>query len=281
MWLQPTIWFALVSLLLILPLPAAAGGHGHGHHDQWVQGAKSTAAWTSLPWLEVSRSGRGAVMIKIHNAEAGQVAVFHPEGGKSSLKVNDAQVHFFTDGGNYHWAMAVADLCHEETVVINTTFYLPGTGPPPHALLKKNKGELELVPHPLPRERAHYRGGETWSLQVRYGGKPLADAKVELSTEHGTRKEFASSKRGVVKIRFPDDFPASAWENASRRGPQAHYILSVTHLDQQHRFFTTLAGTYRPHVFADRNPWWGVAAIMTGMLLALLLLSRVHGGEAR
>ncbi len=291
--------------LLLIALSALLGGsalaalaaHGpaadHRVHDHLQHTPASGAAsrprastWTTLPMLVAGRTPPGdrslARFVPI-NLQAAAVVVYAPHANAAGARI---EIPTGTEGakfrapkgrGNYYWVCA-----HEQrqgvVVTASTVRYFSNPGPAPTELLKRSKGELEVVPQPLPREHAYYRAGEQWPFLVRYRGQPLAGATVRLETEHGTHATFTTDERGLARVAFPLDFknkgPSAERGHAGHGPPRAAFVLAVEHRDGNRRYLTAFNYVYTPDAYAQKSLWAGLGFALFGMALALPLLRR-------
>jgi hypothetical protein len=263
----------LLGLIAAGPEPAA-GNEGPHHPGARPRSQLDAEAWTSSwPLLEANRRGRDGLQLAVHNFAAEVATLYPPGGGKVELPLTDGRALVAeTTSGNYHWLTVTGRDGHGRVVALHTTVYLPGAGPSPRKLLAATRTELEIVPQPLPRERMLYRGGETWSFRVLHRGRPLGGAKLHLETEFGSTAVFTGDARGRVRVQFPDDIPASAWEAAGPRGPEGRFVLAAEHEEAEPGRLATFTGRYRPHVYTDRSPGRGAGFIGLGILAAAPLL---------
>jgi hypothetical protein len=148
-------------------------------------------------------------------------------------------------------------------------------GKNPTAMFDQVKHELEIVPQPYPREHSRYRANEDWQFQVRFKGQPLAAQQVVLETSNGSRSEFMTDARGVVKVHVPDDFKteeaqSKGGNHGMRRG--ADLVLAVSHPDGGHQYLTAFNSGYGEDAYADRSLAMGLGFMLVGMLGAAPLL---------
>jgi hypothetical protein len=148
----------------------------------------------------------------------------------------------------------------------------------------KPKNELELIPQPFPREHSRYRANEDWQFLVRFNNQPLPQHAVQLLTQNGTTSTFTSDAKGVVTVRFPNDFkaentPAAGQHSHERRG--SSFVLASEQHQGDKSYLTSFNGQYGADAFDQRNLAMGLGFVALGMLSALpLLRQRTKKGGA-
>ncbi|HEX5394698.1 MAG TPA: hypothetical protein VFW68_15555 [Rhodocyclaceae bacterium] len=178
-------------------------------------------------------------------------------------------------GGNYHWLIAREE-SSEEVTVASTAWYFSNPGASPKALLLRVRHELEIIPDPLPREHSQYREGERWRFLVRFQGKPLPGAKLQLETEAGTRTPLAADGDGVATVVLPRDLDPSAAQGGGHmsRGPRGGFVLAVRHEAEGRRYLTAFNANYGADPSRSQSLAWGAGFGVLGMALALPLVIR-------
>lgn len=133
-----------------------------------------THTFTILPMLvPAGRADRGQAPYCLANLHAETVTVRAGTGESWNVPVTQGGFAVATrKAGNYHWLQARQET-QQGIVSASTAHYFANPGPAPTAMLQSPKGELEIVPQPLPREHWRYRSGETWAFLVRFNGRPL------------------------------------------------------------------------------------------------------------
>jgi hypothetical protein len=281
----------LMTLLLAMP---ALAQHDHSQHQATLESSAAPAPqrpaareWTRLPLLApvMSRGGeRSAAALRLSGIDAAEVTVFAADGpderrrvaypaGPDGVKIGAAAPKV----GNYHWVTARQE-SDTEVRVASTAWYFSNPGPAPTELLKQQKHELEIVPQPLPREHSSYREAEEWRFQVRWMGAPLADQKVMLETEFGSRSVYVTDAQGLVIALFPRDFREQQGKSAGEEtmmGPRrAKFVLGTEREADGKRYVTAFNYTYSPDPDRTRSLGWGAAFGAIGMIAALPLLRR-------
>jgi len=286
-------------LLAGLLIVGGAQAQHQGHSPDVAQGestavrpkaaARATGApWSSLPMLSASfGGGRGAAALRLSGIDADKVTVFAPGGASERLVVDYAA----TDGrasiqasapmmGNYHWAQA-REQRDGVVRVASTVWYFSNPGDAPTALLDRRKGELEIVPQPLPREHAQYRESEKWRFLVRWQGQPLPGQALTLETEHGSRAMAFTDDAGIAALVFPRDFGARKVEAGGHGGRErAGFVLSTAYNDGNQTYLTAFNHVYVPEAERSRSLVWGAAFGIVGMVIAAPLLRRKENDDA-
>lgn len=296
---NPRLLVIPLAVLFSGPVPAAQPGardaatdhsaHDHTRHapaPAAMTAVAPTPVWTMFPMLVPGRTppgDRSAARFVPRNLNATTIEVHAPDAtaqnARTELPVGAEGAGFRAPKGqgNYYWVSA-RQQTRDTLVTATTVRYFSNPGPAPTELLTRRKGELELIPQPLPREHAEYRAGEEWSFLVRYQGQPLGGATVTLETEHGTRASFKSDANGMARVSFPLDFKeketAADGGHAGHRAPRAAFVLAVDHTDAGMRHLTTFNHVYTPDAYYQKNLWAGLGFTIFGMLLAVPLLRR-------
>ena len=272
--------------LLMFPIAALLAGPAQ-HASTAAPAAKGAGqSWTTLPLLAPGRTppgDRSLARFVPRNLSATGIEIFAPDASAPNAR-SEALVQAEGAGfrvpkgqGNYYWISA-RQQDKESVVTASTVRYFSNPGPAPTELLTRRKGELELIPQPLPREHGNYRAGEEWEFLVRYRGQPLANIAVVLETEHGSRATFTSATNGMARVAFPLDFnkkkAAAEGEHAGHGAPRAAFVLAVEHTDAGVRHLTAFNHVYTPDAWDQKNLWAGLGFTAFGMLLAAPLLRR-------
>ena len=272
--------------------------------------ASQPAAWTDLPLIEPargwgSRMAKGVMARNLEAAELLAIASFDgstpPEGACAVLPLDKGSAKVTAHGeGGYYWVSARED--GAETVKsASGIVYFSNPGPAPRTMLETVKGDLEIVPDPLPREHGRYREGETWSFLVRFMGRPLAGKDVTLQTARGTFWRLTTDADGRVSVTFPGDITASSagggdhsmhgggaqaaqpGQAAPRRHrhgpPSTPFVLAVEHHDGERTYLSAFNYTYSTSPYAGRSLLSGAGFMVIGMLLATPLLRRRKTAE--
>lgn len=275
---------AAILSLAAWALPALAQEHSHdgaGTGNAAAAAREKPVAWTRYPVLLAGmREGRGAVGVRAGNLEALVLDVFAPgpdvAAGRRQLPLAGGGATVtppHAGKGNYHWLMA-----REETDgvvrVASTAHYFSNPGPSPEEVLVAPKSELEIVPHPLPREHSMYRESEKWSFLVRYDGRALENKAVVLETESGSRVTMTTNSLGMASVVFPRDMgPAKNGENEHRPRP-AKFVLGVEHEADGKRYVTAFNYAYGRDPDRSRSLDAGLGFLVLGMACAAPLLRR-------
>lgn len=289
------------TLLLLLSLSAAGvAGPSLAQHDH---GAPAAAAapdgrpagrpggreWTKQPLLlgRPERGDRAAALLMPRNLNAPHVTVHASAGPAERLKAEyavgaeGARIAAVTPKiGNYHWVVA-----REETPdlvrVASTAWYFGNPGDSPKDMLQAPKHELEIVPAPLPREHRSYREAEKWRFLVRFEGKPLADQKVGMETEFGSRSVAVTDSGGHATLVFPRDFKPAPEADGESNDPRqrGRFVLTTETEANGRHYLTAFNYTYAQDPERQRSIAWGAAFGLLGMVAATPLLRRRASNE--
>lgn len=295
-----------LAVILVAPCfaaPAAAGAAvdpgvpvppaGHDHSRHVPAPAEHAVGWTAFPLLQPVRQGRGAprgaASVRVHSLHGETLAVHAGGPGKDALGTVGIEVG--ADGtamasfrplspmnGGYHWLSAREER-GTEVRVASSVWYFSSPGPAPRKMLLLPKEELEIVPHPLPREHASYRESEKWSFLVRFRGQPLANQALTLETENGSRTRFVTGADGIARVQFPYDFALAEEDLGAHHRPSAQFVLATRHDDEGTTYTTAFNHAYTPAPDRGFNMLAGLGFVAFGMILALPLL-RQPGGKA-
>ena len=293
----------LAAPLMFSPLAFAAAsapavtqpGMAEGEHASHVEGAAAgkgwmgrgagkPMAWTAFPTLKTRMSGEG---------REGRVVTVVPQGivansiNAYSNDIKDARGHRQLpldmagakldkpEAGGFHW-LAAREEQDGKVLVASTVYFFSGSGKNPTALFMQQKHELEIIPQPFPREHSRYRANEDWKFLVRFNSKPLANQKVSMETQNGTKTKLVSDAQGVVTARIPDDFKAEVEQKTA--GSHDHgrrssdFVLATEHAEGGKAYLTAFNGSYGPDAFDQRNLAMGLGFTLLGMIGAVPLL---------
>ncbi len=261
-----------LALLASLSLPGLAQHHGHGApSSQDLKGH-----WIDEPLIQQipDKADRSKARLRLDNLAAGFITAYPPEGAARELPLAGGPVDI-TSGpmGNYHWLQARVET-PDEVRVASSFRYFGNPGPAPTAMLAQPKGELEIVPQPLPREHWQYRSNQEWAFLIRYQGQPLANATLHFMTRNGSHDATRSGPDGVARIYFPDDWPPEAAGDGSPRRAMSPFVLMVEHQGTSRRYHTAFNAQYGTDPMAERNLPAGMGFLALGGILALPLLRR-------
>lgn len=263
----------------------AAGEHaGHGEPVGTGRAAGKPMAWTAFPTLKTRMSGEG---------REGRVVTVVPQGivansiDAYSNDIKDAKGHRQLpldmagakldkpEAGGFHW-LAAREEQADKVRVASTVYFFSNPGKNPTALFMQQKHELEIIPQPFPREHSRYRANEDWKFLVRFNSKPLANQKVSMETQNGTKTELVSDAQGVVTARIPDDFKAEVEQKTA--GSHDHgrrssdFVLAIEHAEGGKSYLTAFNGSYGPDAFDQRSLAMGLGFTLLGMIGAVPLL---------
>ncbi len=295
----------LSLLALLLPLSAyaaempattdatAAMGHGMHHHGvmEGTTGMGRPKAWTTLPILKARMGGESREQMLVtlvpqnlvaNSIDAYSNAVKSPEMHRQlPLGMGGARLDQPAAGG-FHW-LAAREETADKVMVASTVYYFSNPGKNPTAMFMQQKHELEIIPQPFPREHSRYRANETWKFLVRFNGQPLANQKVSLETQNGTKTELITDAQGVVTVRLPDDFKVESEqktsEGRSRGRRSADFVLAAEHAAAGKTYLTGFNSSYGPDAFDQRSMALGLGFLGLGMVSALPLLRKRKTAE--
>jgi hypothetical protein len=254
--------------------------HDHGA----MMHSSPSRAWTQLPLLKARMKGQDmasrSVSMQPQNIAADAVEAWsnNLEDANSHrqlpMEMGGAPLDKPATGG---FQMLTAREVQGDSVRVASTVHYFGErgGKNPTAMFDQVKHELEIVPQPYPREHSRYRANEDWQFAVRFKGQPLAGQKVMLETSNGSRAEFMTDTRGVVKVHVPDDFSAETEQSKGeshgmRRG--ADFVLAASHADGSLQYLTAFNSGYGEDAYTNRSLAMGLGFMLVGMLGAAPLL---------
>lgn len=270
-------------------IAAMAGGphrhdHGPAQADQGWRGKNQE--WTKYPLITPvmgGDGGRSGATLAVRNIQPAALEVFAAEGPADRLRrqfpvaPEGTRIEAVTPKiGNYHWVSAREE-AEGKVTVASTVYPFGNPGEAPTRMLRQQKSELEIIPQPLPREHGAWRESEKWKFLVRFNGRPLANKRVAMETEFGTRTAFTSDGDGMVTVLFPRDFkPAGPDQHSGHHGgpTRARFVLAAEHDDGGKHYLTAFNYTYSPDAERDKSLLAGVGFGLFGMLLATPLLRR-------
>jgi hypothetical protein len=278
------ILYSACLLAVCTATASAAESPAMAQHDHSAMMRSQSRTWTQLPVLKARMKGqdmssRSYVMqpqnIAADAIEAWSNDLQDAQGHRSlAIGMGGAPLDKPATGG---FQMLTAREVQGDSVRVASTVHYFGErgGKNPTAMFDQVKHELEIVPQPYPREHSSYRANEDWQFQVRFKGQPLAGQQVVLETSNGSRAEFMSDARGVVKVHVPDDFSAETEQSKGeshgmRRG--ADFVLAVSHSDGSLQYLTAFNSGYGEDAFTDRSLAMGLGFMLAGMLGAAPLL---------
>jgi len=186
--------------------------------------------------------------------------------------------------GGFHWLSAREEQA-DKVLVASMVYYMSERGSKdPTAMFMLQKNALEIIPQPFPREHSRYRANEDWQFLVRFNGFPIAQKKVMLETQNGSKAEFISDAKGIVTVHFPNDFKVGATQggmgarNGDRR-QSSDFVLAAELVNAKKTYITGFNGSYGPDAFSQRSLALGVGFTFLGMLGAASLLRNRKGAK--
>lgn len=289
-----TMAFLSLPLLLVAPSYAAdAEQHQvhmkHADDHEGVAGnerkrnMREMVQWTSFPRLKMMMGGeRKQVTLMPKNIAPSSVYAY-------SNDVHAANMHRQLPydlilatldkpaTGGFHWLSAREEQA-DKVLVASMVYYMSERGSKdPTAMFMLQKNALEIIPQPFPREHSRYRANEDWKFLVRFNGFPIAQQKVMLETQNGSKAEFISDAKGIVTVHFPNDFKAGSTQggmgarNGDRR-QSSDFVLATELVNAKKTYITGFNGSYGPDAFSQRSLALGLGFTFFGMLGAAPLL---------
>src|SRR5450830_1570090 len=289
-----TVVFLSLPLLLVAPSYAAdaeqrqahmqhAGDHEGMAGNERKRNMREMVQWTSFPRLKMMEGG-----------EHKQVTLMPKNIAPSSVDAYSNDIHAANmhrqlpydlvlatldkpATGGFHWLSAREEQV-DKVLVASMVYYMSERGSKdPTAMFMLQKNSLEIIPQPFPREHSRYRANEDWQFLVRFNRWPLAQQKVMLETQNGSKVEFNSDAKGIVTVHFPSDFKASARQgdmvarNGDRR-QSSDFVLAAELVNAKKTYITGFNGSYGPDAFSQRSLVLGLGFTFFGMLGAAPLL---------
>lgn len=302
-----------LALFVVLPVYAAEtpatsnapvvamdhGGHNHAAMEGMtgmggmaeMRGMGKPKAWTGLPILKSRMGGESREQMLItlvpQNIVANSIDAYSNDIrgadmhrqlplGMAGAKLDQPKA------GGFHWLSAREESA-DKVMVASTVYYFSHPGKNPNAMFMQQKHELEIIPQPFPREHSRYRANEDWKFLVRFNSRPLANQKVNLETQNGTKVELVSDAQGVITVHLPDDFKAETGEKTAggrsrgRRG--ADFVLAAEHAEGGKTYLTGFNSSYAPDAFDQRSMAMGLGFTLLGMIGAMPLLRQRKAGK--
>jgi hypothetical protein len=277
--------------------PESHSGHGnHGgmvHEGTVAENRTGPAAWTAFPILKTRVSGEGrerrVISVIPQGIVADRVDAFSSDikdaKGRRQLPIEMAGARLDKpEAGGFHWLAAREEQPGKVVVASTVYFFSDRGGKNPTALFMQQKHELEIIPQPFPREHSRYRANEDWKFLVRFNGTPLANQKVTLETQNGTRSELLSDAKGLVALHIPDDFKpvpqqkAAGGHDHGRHG--SDFVLAIEYAEGGKSYVTAFNGSYGPDAFDQRSLAMGLGFTLLGMIGAAPLVRQRKSEKA-
>ena len=195
--------------------------HGDGHagmgHKQSTHSMRDAVLWTKYPRLKIMMGGENRAQREVTLLPK-NIAPNSIDAYSSNIKSPDAHRQLPYDlvtaklgksaTGGFYWLSAREEQADKVTVA-STVYYMSERGSKnPTAMFMQQKNALEIIPQPFPREHSRYRANEDWKFLVRFNSQPLAQQKVNVVTQNGSKIELLSDAQGIVTVQVPDDFKA-------------------------------------------------------------------------
>lgn len=262
----------LIALTLAAHV-AHAAEHG-GHRDM----PGRTAAWSNYPVLKIKTGGANReATVTAQNILADRVEAY-----SNNLKDGHRRLALSMAGatldkpvlGGFQMLTAREEGAGRVNVASTVHYFGERGAKNPTAMFMQQKSELEIIPQPFPREHARYRANEDWKFLVRFNNQPLANQKVTMETQNGSKAELVTDAQGVITLHVPDDFKADEQNFSAaghgRRG--ADFVLATEHVDGGRTYLTAFNAGYGPDAFDQRSLAMGLGFTLLGMVGALPLL---------
>lgn len=180
--------------------------------------------------------------------------------------------------GNYH-ALVVNGT--KENKVFTATTYTYKNGKPskvsPTKLTHFQKGILEIIPNPLPREHDRYTALKSYRFVLLFDGKPVPNNPIKLLTDTKEELLIATDEKGEFEVIFPNNF-----ENVfvgKRANKPKEFFLSCEFEKDEKIYQSSLRGEYHlnPTSYWQSIPM-GILVLVFGFLMGLFLYKRVKNG---
>ncbi len=261
--------------------------HGGNHNGtQSKRSMRDAIVWTDLPILKVMAGGgmraQREVTLLPKNVSPNSIDAY-----SANIKAADAHRELAYDlvtaklgkpsTGGFFWLSAREDQ-PDKVIVASSVYYMSERGSKnPTAMFMQQKNALEIIPQPFPREHSRYRANEDWKFLVRYHSKPLAQQKVNMVTQNGSKKAFVSDAKGIFVAHIPDDFHTTKVQKAvearhSHGRKSAEFVLATEYKDDGKTYLTGFNSSYGPDAFDQRSLAAGLGFMLLGMVGAAPLL---------
>ncbi|OIR06560.1 hypothetical protein GALL_111650 [mine drainage metagenome] len=284
-----------VLLCLVAPSRAAEPHQSNmqqgGSHEGMVggerkRGMRESIMWTRFPRLKVMMGGEGGerkqVKLMPKNIAPSKVDAYSNDVNAASMSrqlpydLISATLDKPATGG-FHWISA-REVQADKELVASTVYYMSEHGSKdPTAMFMLQKNALEIIPQPFPREHSRYRANEDWHFLVRFNSKPLAQQKVMLETQNGSKAEFMSDVKGIVTVHFPSDFKSADTQvgmtaRSGDRRQSSEFVLATELVEAGKTYLIGFNSNYGPDAFSNRSLALGLGFTFLGMLGATPLL---------
>ena len=204
-------------------------GHGTAQQGQQTQGQNHR---------------RGGKPFRLIDGEGAQAKLWAPSLALSNVELNKGKSKIAGTGvNNYHALIALRESENSVDAAIRY-LYMHGkpSGESPSKLTNASKLQLEIMPHPLPREHWRYQALKEATFVIKWQGMPLANSEVTLTTSNGTELNLISSSLGIISLPIPDDF--SEIKPGRRNNKPAEFVLTASHQQADKVYQTTLSAPY-------------------------------------
>lgn len=142
----------------------------------------------------------------------------------------------------------------------------------PEKLITLNNKNLEILPHPLPREHDRYTENKEYRFQVFFQGEKLESFQGRVITSNGSEEIF-QGKNGEFKISVPQD--ARGIQGRKDRRRSSNFTLSLSHKN----YHSSLSAPYyiNPSDYYQKRDF-GTFMIIVGFIIGLVVMWRRHIG---
>lgn len=262
-------------------LPAPAWAHdAHAEPAARPSAAPPTrpASWSQAPLIAPvgGRPEPGAALMAASGIATAELTVLSPDqpGQPRSVQAEGGRWRVTPDapGKGGYYLLQLRSTADAEVRTAMTAWNFQGKAAAPTRTLAAIRPGLEILPQVLP-EHGGMREGEAHRFAVRFDGRPLPGAVVQLETQPGSRSRVVAGPDGVATVVFPRDFdPAQFDPKAGMGRARQAFVLSVSHQAGAMRHESAFNFFYYPDLMRERDQMAGYAVLVAGMLLATPLL---------
>lgn len=218
----------------------------------------------------------------LQEGEGATAHILAPNLTQTPLEFNQGKTVASSRGvANYHALIAVKESDQKVDGAIRY-LYMHGkpSGESPSKITNANKLELEIMPHPLPREHWRYQSQKESTFVIKWQGLPLANKDVTLTTTNGSELNLHSNAQGIIHFVMPDDF--SHIQPGRRANKPAEFVLTTHHQAIGKQYQTTLSAAYHvnpSHWQSNSLALWMLGIGFVGGLGLVRLIPRPQKGK--
>lgn len=229
--------------------------------------------WAPVPRdVDMAHVREAARAFRLVDGAGASARMMQPDLAVQPIRLNDrgeAVIH--PDGKEYFHVLIARRESPARVETAIRYFHLFGrpAGVSPERLTATRKGELEIVPDPLPREHWSYLSNHAFDFLLRFEGRPLANHPVDFISSNGSRLMLTSDASGRVRLRIPDDFHEV--HPGFRHNRSAEFMLTLKHADRGKVYVTGLSAAYRTDPAHWQSLTGGIALACGGLLFGGLL----------